>query len=57
MPYICNCVEAAYGQKPIVADQNNHRNPVPTKKSSWEVVEVQISLSNIHIALSKAIID
>jgi len=57
MSYICNCVKAAYGQKTIAADQNNHRNPVTTKNSIWEVVEIQISLSNIHIALSEAIVD
>lgn len=57
MAYMFNCVEAAHGQNPIVTDENKHRHPKPTNKSSWKVVEVQISLSNIHIALSNTIGD
>ena len=57
MAYISNCVEAAAGQKPIVDEQNNYRTPKSTKSSSWKLIDIQISLSNIHTALSNAIGD
>lgn len=57
MAYISDCIEAAAGQKPIVEEQNNHGTPVSTKRRGRKLVDVQISLSNIHIALPNAIGD
>lgn len=55
VPNISNCVETQVGEKTVVTGQNNHWDPITAKYIGWKLIEVQVCLSDSHLAPSNAI--